>query len=308
MKIYHGLEDFNKLNYAVVTSGTFDGVHLGHQKILHRLREIATANEGETVVITFWPHPRLVLHPEEDSLKLLNTFEEKAELLKDHGVHHLIRIPFTKEFSQLTSEEFISTILVDTIGTRKLIIGYDHHFGKNREGSFEQLKENAPKYGFEVEEIPRQDVDHIGISSTQIRKALEDGDVENATTLLGKAYSLTGRVVPGDKLGRILGFPTANIEIDTRYKLVPSDGVYAVRVGYQHAYYNGMLYIGNRPTINGVKRNIEVNIFDFNKDIYGDNITIHFHKLLRGDIRFQDLEELKAQLAKDKKAALTALL
>lgn len=308
MKIYHGLEDFNKLNCAVVTSGTFDGVHLGHQKILHRLNEIATANGGETVVITFWPHPRLVLHPEDDSLKLLNTFEEKAELLKDHGVQHLIRIPFTREFSQLTSDEFVSKILIDTIGTRKLVIGYDHHFGKNREGSFEQLKENAPRYGFEVEEIPRQDVDHIAVSSTQIRKALEEGDVENAMTLLGNAYRLTGRVVPGDKLGRILGFPTANIEIDTRYKLVPSDGVYAVRVAYQHTLYNGMLYIGNRPTINGVKRNIEVNLFNFSKDIYGDNITIHFHKLLRGDIRFQDLEELKVQLAQDKEAALAALV
>lgn len=307
MKIYHGLEDFNKLDYAVVTSGTFDGVHLGHQKILNRLKEIAAANNGETVVITFWPHPRLVLHPEEDNLKLLNTFEEKAELLKEHGVHHLIRIPFTKEFSQLSSEAFISTILVDTIGTRKLVIGYDHHFGKNREGSFEQLKANAPKYGFEVEEIPRQDVDNLAVSSTQIRKALEDGNVHTATLLLGKAYSLTGRVVPGDKLGRMLGFPTANVEIDTRYKLVPCDGVYAVRITYQHAEYNGMLYIGNRPTINGTKRNIEVNIFDFNKDIYGETITIRFCKLLRGDIRFHDLEELKKQLEKDKTAAVEAL-
>src|SRR5688572_32185489 len=195
MKIYHGIEDFLKLPYAVVTSGTFDGVHVGHQKILSRLREAATRNGGETVVITFWPHPRLVLHPEDTSLKLLNTFEEKAELLKQQGIQHLLRIPFTREFSHLSSEEFITQIIVETIGTKKLIIGYDHHFGKNREGSFEQLKLNGPRYGFEVEEIPRQDVDHIGVSSTRIRQALEGGDITTATHFSGTPYSVTGRVV-----------------------------------------------------------------------------------------------------------------
>jgi riboflavin kinase/FMN adenylyltransferase len=308
MKIYHGVEDFVRLNNAVVTSGTFDGVHVGHTKILSRLREIAAKTNGETVVITFWPHPRLVLHPEDTSLKLLNTFEEKAELLKAQGINHLIRIPFTKEFSQLTSEEFITRILVDTIGTKKLVIGHDHHFGKNREGSFEQLLVNGPKYGFEVEEIPRQDVDHVGVSSTKIRRALEAGDIETATHFLGHTYSITGRVVMGDKLGRILGFPTANIEIDTVYKLVPADGIYAVTVEYGHQRFNGMLYIGNRPTVNGVKRNIEVNIFDFDKDIYGDSLTIFFHNLIRSDIKFHDLEELKRQLHIDKVAALRVLL
>lgn len=307
MKIYHGVEDFIRLSHAVVTSGTFDGVHVGHTKILSRLREIATKTNGDTVVITFWPHPRLVLHPEDTSLKLLNTFEEKAELLKAQGIHHLIRIPFTKEFSQLTSEEFITQILVGTIGTTKLVIGHDHHFGKNREGSFEQLKLNAPKYGFEVEEIPRQDVDHVGVSSTKIRHALEGGDIETATHFLGHLYSITGRVVMGDKLGRILGFPTANIEIDTAYKLIPADGIYAVTVAYGHQRFNGMLYIGNRPTVNGVKRNIEVNIFDFDKDIYGDSLTIFFHTLLRSDIKFNDLEELKKQLYSDKIEALRVL-
>ena len=213
MKIYHGLEDFVRLENAVVTSGTFDGVHVGHQKILTRLQEVASKIGGESVVITFWPHPRLVLHPHDSSLKLLNTFEEKAERLKAQGVQHLVRIPFTKEFSQLSSEEFITRILVQTIGTKKLVIGHDHHFGKNREGSFEQLKQNASTYGFEVEEIPRQDVDHVGVSSSKIRRALEAGDIETATHFLGNPYSVTGRVVVGDKLGRILGFPTANIEI-----------------------------------------------------------------------------------------------
>ena len=307
MKIYHGIDDFVRLNYAVVTSGTFDGVHVGHQKILSRLRETAEKNGGETVVITFWPHPRLVLHPEDTSLKLLNTFEEKAALLKAQGIHHLVRIPFTKEFSQLSSEEFITQIIVNTIGTKKLVIGHDHHFGKNREGSFEQLLADGPKYGFEVEEIPRQDIDHVGVSSTKIRQALEEGDIDTATHFLGNFYSLTGRVVMGDKLGRLLGYPTANIEVDTAYKLIPADGIYAVTVDHANKRYKGMLYIGNRPTVNGVKRNIEVNIFDFAQDIYGESLTVHFHKLIRGDIKFNDLEALKAQLHLDKIAAMKIL-
>ena len=306
MKIYHGIEDFSRLDYAVVTSGTFDGVHLGHQKILSRLGEIASSRIGETVVITFWPHPRLVLKPD-TSLKLLNTFEEKAALLKAQGINHLIRIPFTKEFSQLTSEEFIIKILVETIGTKKLVIGYDHHFGKNREGSFGQLKINGPKYGFDVEEISRQDVDHIGVSSTKIRTALVEGDIVTATHLLGNSYGITGRVVSGDKLGRLLGFPTANIQVDTAFKLIPADGIYAVTVRYEHQTFKGMLYIGNRPTINGVKRNIEVNIFDFDKDIYGDSLTINFQRLIRQDNKFSDLEGLRTQLALDKIDALRIL-
>jgi len=307
MKIYHGLDDFTRLECAVVTSGTFDGVHVGHQKILSRLREIARKNNGETVVITYWPHPRLLLHPEDNTLKLLNTFEEKAELLKEQGIQHLVRIPFTKEFSQLTSDEFIREILVGTIGTKKLVIGYDHRFGKNREGSFEQLILNTPKYGFEVEEIPRQDIDHLVVSSTKIRQALEEGDIETSIQLIGKPYSLTGRVVKGDKIGRLMGFPTANIEIDSQYKLIPSDGIYAVTVRHEHTLYGGMLYIGNRPTINGTKRNIEVNIFDFNAEIYGESITVYFKKMIRGDMKFNDLEELKKQLHQDKIDALRAL-
>lgn len=307
MKIYHGLDDFILLPYAVVTSGTFDGVHVGHQQILNRLQEIASRNNGETVVITFWPHPRLVLRPEENDLKLLNTFEEKAELLKEYGVQHLIRIPFTKEFSQLTSEEFIKKILVDTIGTKKLVIGYDHRFGKNREGSFDQLKINGPAYGFDVEEIPRQEVDHIGVSSTKIRTALEQGDVSTAHHLLGHHYSITGRVIKGDKLGRLIGFPTANLDIDSHHKLVPKDGIYAVTLAHGNAHYRGMLYIGNRPTVNGKQRNIEVNIFDFEKDIYGESITLYFHEMIRGDIKYDDLEALKKQLFIDKESTLKIL-
>jgi len=307
MKIYHTIDDFSKLKFAVVTSGTFDGVHIGHQRILSRLKEIASKNSGETVVISFWPHPRLVLKPNEDNLKLLNTFEEKAELLKEQGIQHLIRIPFTREFSQIHSSSFIEDILVTKIGTRKLVIGYDHRFGKNREGSFEELKINGPTHGFDVEEIPRQDVDHVGVSSSKIRKALEDGDVETATHFLGRSYSIVGRVVKGDKLGRVLGFPTANIDIDSHYKLVPAEGIYAVLVTHEGKQYGGMLYIGNRPTVDGSKRSIEVNIFNFEGEIYGEELKVSFKKLLRADSKFKDLEELKAQLHKDKESALQAL-
>lgn len=307
MKIYHGIEDFTPLQYAVVTSGTFDGVHVGHQKILARVREIAKENKGESVVITFWPHPRMILHPEEESLKLLNTFEEKAALLKKQGIDHLIRIPFTREFSQLSSEDFIRKILVDKIGTKKLVIGYDHRFGKNREGSFSQLKADGPLYGFEVEEIPRQMVDAVGVSSSKVRKALEAGDMETASHLLGGPYSLTGRVVRGEKLGRLIGFPTANLELEMHHKLVPADGIYAVTVRHDQETFGGMLYIGYRPTVDGKARTIEVNIFDFDREIYGELITVFFQQRIREDIRFNDLEALRQQLHDDREKALKIL-
>jgi len=307
MKIYHGIDDFSKLNNAVVTSGTFDGVHVGHQRILSRLKEIAEKYNGETVVITFWPHPRLVLYPEDNSLQVLNTFEEKADLLKEQGIQHLLRIPFTKEFSQISSQEFIRKIIVQQIGTKKLVIGYDHRFGKNREGSFEQLKINGPQYGFDVEEISRQDVDHVGVSSTKIRNALNEGDIETASHFLGRPYAISGRVIKGDKLGRVLGFPTANVDVDSHYKLIPAEGIYAVVVSYGNTEYGGMLYIGNRPTVGGTKRSIEVNMFDFNKEIYGENITIKLLSAIRKDAHFDDLEALKHQLKLDKESALKAL-
>ena len=300
MKIYHSLEDFSKLNNAVVTSGTFDGVHIGHQKILTRLKEIALKTGGETVVITFWPHPRLVLYPDDTSLKVLNTFEEKAELLKEQGIAHLIRIPFTREFSSMSSVEFITKILVETIGTRTLVIGYDHRFGHNREGSFEELKVNGPTYGFDVEEIPSQDIDQVSVSSTRIRKALEAGDIDTANHFLGRPYSITGRVIKGDKLGRLIGFPTANLEIDSTHKLIPCDGIYAVTVKHETTIYWGMLYIGNRPTVGGGRHSIEVNIFEFNQEVYGESLTLHIHKLIRFDSHFTDLEALKAELQRDK--------
>lgn len=304
MRIYYSIDDFSPVKNAVVTSGTFDGVHVGHKKILSRLTEIARKTNGETVVITFWPHPRLVLYPDDTQLRLLNTFEEKAELLKGQGVNHLLRIPFTKEFSQLSSEQFITKILVEKIGTKKLVIGYDHHFGKNREGSFEQLKLNGPKYGFEVEEIPRQDIDNIAVSSTKIRKSIEAADLATANHLLGQPYTLSGRVVKGDQLGRQLGYPTANIEIDSIYKLVPADGIYAVQVRHSNAVYQGALYIGNRPTVNGARKVIEVNIFNFAREIYGETLTVEFHAFIRHDKKLDSLDALKNQITLDKEHVL----
>ena len=303
MKIYHGLEDFKPLKNAVVTSGTFDGVHLGHQQILRRLREIADRINGETVLITFWPHPRLVLFPDQHDLKLLNTFEEKAELLRMFGVDHLLRIPFTRDFSQTSSEDFIKRILVETIGTRKLVIGYDHRFGKNREGSFEHLKRNAPSYGFEVEEIPRHEVDDLVVSSTKIRSSLLAGHMENATELLGRYYDFSGRVIRGERIGRILGFPTANLEIDNPHKLIPANGAYAVRVSLGERLFGGMMNIGMRPTVGGQQITLEVHIFDFSEEIYGDTLKVEFITRIRDEISFPHIESLKSQLEIDQVSA-----
>ena len=307
MKIHQGNTSFEPPRAAVVTSGTFDGVHIGHQKILGRLKELAQETGGESVVVTFWPHPRMVLRPDEPPIQLLTTFEEKLELLEKEGIHHLVQIPFTKEFSQLSSDAFIRQVLVDKIGTHHLVIGYDHHFGRNREGSFEYLKEHAHEYGFAVEEISRQDIDRVGVSSTKIRRALEEGDVHIAHEYLGRPYRLTGMVVKGDQLGRDLGYPTANLKIESPHKLIPVDGIYAVHAWHQQRRYDGMLYIGHRPTIQGKTRNIEVNIFDFDQAIYGDELRVDLLEYIRGDMTFDALEELSAQLAQDKLAAQTLL-
>lgn len=307
MKIYEGLADFFPVKNAVVTSGTFDGVHLGHQKILNRIREIASAIHGETVLITFWPHPRLVLYPNEHNLRLLSTFEEKTKLLRQFGIGHLITIPFTKEFSQMTSEEFIRKVLVEKLHTKKLVIGYDHRFGKNREGSFEYLKANSFEFGFELEEISRQDVDEIGVSSTKIRHALESGDVNTAASYLGRPYELNGLVIKGQQIGRSIGFPTANIHIPNDYKLIPKDGVYAVEVFVEGTIYKAMLNIGNRPTVDGTKKTVEANLFDFQGDLYNKQLTVYFHEFLRDERKFESLDALKNQLIQDQKTARSLL-
>ena len=307
MNVYYGIKEFIKLENAVVTSGTFDGVHLGHQKILNRLNEVAFETKGESVVITFYPHPRSVISPDNKTINLLSTLDEKIELLEKSGVNHLVIIPFTREFSELSSEEFIQKILIDTIGTKTLVIGFDHRFGKNREGGFDYLKENKARYGFEIEEIPRHDLENVGISSSKIRKALNEGDVPTAHHFLGRNYSVSGVIVKGKQLGRTIGFPTANIQVREIAKLIPADGVYAVKVYYRENEFGGMLNIGNRPTVDGTYKTIEVNIFDFDREIYGENLTIEFIKKIRNEQKFNGLEELKAQIARDKETCKALL-
>jgi len=307
MRIYEGINNFKRLEYAVVTSGTFDGVHKGHQKILRRLIEEAKANQGESVLITFWPHPRMVLNNDPGFLKLINTMEEKQERLREIGIDHLVLIPFTTEFAKTSSEEFISEILVKAIGTRKLIIGYNHRFGKNREGSFESLKKDGNKYGFKIEEIPKHEIDHIGISSTKIRKALAEGDIESADKYLGHPFLLNGLVIHGDNLGHKIGFPTANLEIEEAYKLIPADGVYAVKVEVEGNSYSGMLNIGFQPTVMGKSRKIEVHIIDFEENIYNKKLTISFVKRIRDVQKFQSIDHLKLQLNSDKKKVIKIL-
>jgi riboflavin kinase/FMN adenylyltransferase len=304
VKVYERIEDFTALSNAIVTTGTFDGVHVGHKKIISRLQSIADSTLGETVILTFHPHPRLVLFPDDNDLRLLNTQEEKIELLAKIGIQHLIVIPFNKEFSRISSLDFVRSILVKQIGVKKLVIGHDHHFGRNREGSFEHLKEFGPLYGFDVEEIPVQDIDHVAVSSSKIRQALLDGNIKVANEYLGYTYSLSGSVVKGKQRGRTIGFPTANILVNESRKLIPATGVYAVKVVIRDTVYSGMMNIGNRPTVDGGSITIEVNIFDFDTSVYEEKISVQFIDRIRNEQKFEHLEALKAQLVIDKTKAL----
>lgn len=307
MKVHYNIDEIPAIKNAIVSQGTFDGVHMAHKKIIERLKQIASIKNGETVIITFEPHPRIVLLPLDHGLQLLSTLNEKINLLEKAGVDHLIILPFTKEFSRLSSEQFIRNILVNKIKTNTLVIGYDHRFGKNREGSFEHLKNSASLYEFEVEEIPEQDIDDIAVSSTKIRQALLNNDIQTAQKYLGNSYSLEGKVIKGKQLGRTIGYPTANIEVENSYKLIPQDGVYAVWVWYNKARFGGMLNIGNNPTIEDKGRSIEVNIFDFEKEIYTENLKIEFVSKLRNEEKFDGLNALKNQLHKDKQNTLEIL-
>jgi riboflavin kinase / FMN adenylyltransferase len=300
LKVYYNLFDFKPLTNATVTSGTFDGVHLGHQKILQILRETAKSIGGESVVLTFWPHPRMVVSKDSQDLKLLSTIEEKIQLLENQGVDHLLVMPFTREFSELSSEEYVKEILLKQIGTKKLVIGYDHRFGRNREGSFDYLKENSALFGIEIEEISRQEIENLTISSTKIRQSLIEGHLKSANELLGRNYSFTGIVVKGRQLGRTIGFPTANVQVSETNKLIPSNGVYAIKAFFRNEWHTGMMNIGNRPTVDGIGRTQEVNIFDFNDDIYGETITVELIDYIRKEQKFNGIEELKAQILIDK--------
>ena len=308
MKVYQGLENFEVVKNAVVTAGTFDGVHLGHQKIINRLKEIAKEIDGETLLITYSPHPRTVIQPD-SPVQLLNSLDEKLDLLEQFGIDHVLVIPFTKEFSRTTSIEFIRDILVNLIQTKKLVIGYDHQFGRNREGSFEHLKECAPLYGFELEEIQAEDIDNVNVSSTKVRRALTEGDIELVNSYLGHSFTLKGEVVNGKKLGTELGYPTANIGFSQQDKLLPKFGVYAVWVEFEGFKAKGMLNIGVRPTVNQDINtpSIEVNIFGEVGDLYGKELKVSFEKRIRNEINFDSLDALKNQLSKDKEAVINAI-
>ncbi len=308
MKVYNELKNF-KAKTPVVTIGTFDGVHLGHRKVLRKLIDIAEEKGGESVLFTFYPHPRLIINPEEKNLRLLTTLKEKITLLEYIGIDHIIVYPFTKEFSELPYNQFVKEVLVDRIEASHLVVGYDHKFGKNREGGFEYLTECARQYNFEISKLDALLVNEMNVSSTKIRNAIEAGDFTTANQYLGYEFALHGKVIEGKKLGRKIGFPTANVETSDVHKIIPGYGVYAVRVAISNKIYNGMLNIGTRPTFNknADNRSIEVNIFDFSKDIYNEELTLFFIDKIRDEKKFNGAEELITQLNKDKDTALEIL-
>lgn len=291
---------FPGVKNPVITVGTFDGVHLGHQKIIERLKSKAAELGGETVVVTFDQHPRMVLAPDDDSVKLINTNERKYERLRSAGIQHLVILPFTKEFSQLPWQTFIKEIIVDRLGAAWLVIGYDHRFGHDREGSKADMTEMGRQYQFGVEEVDEFIMDGLPVSSTRIRQALVIGNVTEANRLLGYEYSITGKVVHGNRIGHQLGFPTANLEVEDKYKLIAANGVYASRVEYHGRSFLGMSNIGVRPTINDSKFAVEVNIFDFDNEIYGESLTVSFVERVRNELRFDSLQQLSDQLKRDK--------
>jgi len=299
VKIYHSIDQFPLDINTVITIGTFDGFHRGHRYILKRLNKIAEKQKAESVLLTFFPHPRHVLFPEDQSLKLLNTIDEKIKELEKSGVQHCIIHEFTKEFSRTKSLNFIRDTLVNKLNMKHMVVGYDHHFGRNREGSFDELNALSELYHFELEEIPAQEAEDITVSSTKIRNALLKGKVQKANALLGYNYSLSGKVIYSKQLGREIGFPTANIHINNDRKLIPADGVYAVKVNVDNNKYYGMLNIGVKPTTENNKHQIEVNIFDFSKQIYGQEICIELIKRIRDEKKFNDLNVLQHQLRKD---------
>lgn len=307
MRIIEDLSDFPADIQTVLTSGTFDGVHLGHKKILRQVATMAREQKLGSVLLTYWPHPRFVLHQDDDSLKLLSTFEEKAELVAEAGIDYLVRIPFTQEFSQMEPDLFVRKVLIDHLNTQAMVIGYDHHFGKDRKGNFDYLSQRTKEFGFSLKEISKQEIDHVGVSSTKIRNFLTEGQVKEAKMLLGRHYSLRGQVVHGDKKGRSIDFPTANIWVPEGFKLIPADGSYAVQVKYGDQLLGGMVNIGLRPTVDGTKRRIEANIFNFDADLYGQELEIRFVDKLRDERKFSDLDALKAQLEEDRSKTIEIL-
>lgn len=303
METIHSIFDFIPTQETYVTIGTFDGVHIGHQKIIKDLVKQATKDKKKSVVLTFFPHPRMVLQ-KDASVKLINTIDERIASLEKLGLDYLIIHPFSKEFSRLTALDFVRDILVNRLKTSKLIIGYDHHFGKNREGNIEQLTEYSYLYDFTVQEIPAQDIDSVSVSSTKIRRALDSGALKTANKYLGTHFSLKGKVTKGDQIGGTIGFPTANIKVEEDYKLIPKSGVYVVQATIEGNLYHGMMNIGIRPTLNGKNQTIEIHFFDFKGDLYDKVIDVKLLYFLREEQKFNSLDSLKEQLAIDKKEAL----
>ena len=306
MKIIRSITAFNSSEKTIVTIGTFDGIHIGHQKILKDLIKTAKKEGKKSVLLTFFPHPRMVLQ-KDNKILLLNTIEEKSGLLEKMGLDYLIIHPFSKEFSRLTALDFVRDILVNKLNTSRLIIGYDHHFGKNREGNIHQLKEYSLLYDFKVEEIPAQDIDDVSVSSTKIRTALKEGNLKTANNYLGYHYMINGTVVSGKKLGGTIGFPTANLEIKEPYKLIPKTGVYIIKTHINTDLYTGIMNIGFNPTVLGKHQTIEAHLFDFNEDLYGKEIMIEFIYFLREEHKFKSVKELVVQLNIDKENAISYL-
>ena len=300
MKVYHSIEDFPSEINTIITIGTFDGVHKGHKEVIKRLNDISKKQGCESVLLTFYPHPRHVLYPEDQQLKLLNTIDEKIEELRKTELQHFVVHEFTKEFSRTKSVNFVRDLLVNKLKMKHMVVGYDHHFGRNREGSYNELKELAELYNFELEKIPSKNEGDVTISSTKARELLLVGDVKKAAAYLGYSYSINGKVVKGNAIGRTIGFPTANILVENKWKLIPADGVYAVKVKLREKQFYGMLNIGERPTLLDNEHRIEVHIFDFETDIYDANIKVEFEKRIREEKQFDNLELLSKQLQIDK--------
>ena len=299
MKIFHSINEFHSDKKTILTLGTFDGVHIGHRSILKKLNENTENGKFESAVLTFFPHPRIVLQGKSD-LKLLNTINEKIDLLEKIGIQNLIIHPFDANFAELSAEEFVKTILVDQLHIQKIIIGYDHRFGKNRTANIDDLTAFGLKYGFEVEQLSAQEINEISISSTKIRTALEDGEINLANEYLGYAYFLSGTVVKGKQLGRTIGFPTANIELEEAYKLVPKNGVYVVAAEIDEKTVYGMMNIGFNPTVQGKNRTFEVHFFDFDSNIYNRHIRVAILQRIRSEEKFGSVELLTNQLKKDR--------
>ena len=306
MNVYTQMDQLPRFENAVVTIGTFDGVHLGHKQILRQLQEKAQSVNGTPVVVTFYPHPKRVLASDKKPVFLLNTPEERNQLLHDAGIHHIVVVPFTEAFAAQSAREYIAAFLVNTLQVKHLIIGYDHKFGNNREGDYHLLDQVAGTYGFTVTEIPEKILQDVTISSTRIREALLSGDIQQAAAFLGYPYFFTGTVVEGNKLGRTIGFPTANLKLPLAEKLIPANGVYAVTVVSERLnnVYRGMMNIGLRPTVGGSTRTIEVHLLDYAGDLYGADLTITLHRYLRAEVKFDGLDALKKQLAQDQQNAL----